>query len=261
MNRILFSALMWISLTLLVFTKDNNIAQISLLTETTDNSGPFYIGIYFDMPSDWYIYWENPGDAGIPVDVQWSLPEGYTISDLIYPTPERFYTQGLISFGFKNEALLLAKVTPPMNDNPSIDRIISAKVSWMVCKESCILEDGTVELNLNEYTPDSELFTGYKNKLPKSLEQSNTRITSVETRREDRYIYITIDLEGEPVQDFFPGPVENFIFPHNEIEITDYSISYRLQPYSDRSVIESVSGLLFINDTAFQFNEPVTAVN
>ncbi len=261
MNRILCSALMWISLTLLVFTKDNNIAQVSLITETNDASKPFYIGIYFEMPSGWYIYWENPGDAGIPVDVQWNIPEGFTISDLIYPTPERFYTQGLVSFGYKNEALLLAKVSPEINSNPPIDPIISANVSWMVCKETCILEDAIVELKLNKYAPNPELFNRYINRLPKPLTQSGTNITSVDIIKEDRFIFITINLDGEPIEDFFPGPVEYFIFPHDEIEVSDYSISYKLQPYSDRSVIESVSGLLFINGTAFHFNKPVNAAN
>jgi len=247
-------------ISLSVFANENNIAQISLLTETNDISEPFYIGIYFDMEPDWYIYWENPGDAGVPVDVRWDIPEGFTISELIYPTPERFDTQGLISFGFKDEALLLAKITPASIVDGRTNPVISVEASWMVCKESCILEDGAAELNLNECEPSPEIFNRYKNKIPESLDRAPTRITSVESRKEQGRIYIIIQLEGDPVHDFFPGPVTDFILSHKDIEVNDHSISYTLRPYSESSAVSEVSGLLFINGTAYQFNEPVSMI-
>lgn len=240
---------------------EDTIAQISLITESDDITKPFYIGLYFEMEPDWYIYWENPGDAGIPVDVQWELPDGYSISELIYPTPERFDTQGLISFGFKDEALLFAKVTPPSSQTGNHEQIISADVSWMVCKESCILEEGTAELDLLNAEPTPGLFDKYKNKLPEPLAHSSTRVSTVESLKRDGRFYISIHLEGDPVADFFPGPVEDFILSHKDIEISDHKISYTLRPYSDTTVVEEVSGLLFIDDVAFHFNEPVSVLD
>ncbi len=244
-----------------VFSDEDNKAQISLLTETNDVSEPFYIGIYFEMQPEWYIYWKNPGDAGIPVGVEWNLPDGYRVSELIYPTPGRFDTQGLISFGYKDEALLFVKVTPPVNNNINSEPVISADVSWMVCKESCFLEDGTAEINLASCEPTPEIFERYKNKLPKSLDRASTRITSIESEKKEGRFFITIHLEGEPVDDFFPGPVEDFILQHKNIEINDHKITYTLRPYSDSTVVDEVTGLLFINGAAFQFNQSVSNVN
>lgn len=261
MIRILCSAVVLTFLPFLLFANEDNIAHISLITGTTDVSEPFYIGIYFDMEEDWYIYWENPGDAGIPVDVRWDVPEGYTVGELLYPTPERFDTQGLISFGYKNEALLLARVSPVSSAAREEAPVITADVSWMVCKESCILEDGTAVLNLNDYKAEPELIEKYKERLPLSIAHSPVRISSVETQRDDGRIRVTIRLAGEPVDDFFPGPVQDVILSHKDIIIDDNIISYTLQPYSGTVTVERVTGLLFVNGTAYRFDEPVSTIN
>jgi DsbC/DsbD-like thiol-disulfide interchange protein len=248
-------------LPLIVFTEDENIAKISLLTETNNLSEPFYIGIYFDMEQDWYIYWENPGDAGIPVEVSWEVPDGFTISELIYPTPERFDTQGMISFGYKNEAMILAKVTPVQQGEVSSAPVITARVSWMVCKESCILEDGVIRLNLKEAKPETGKIERFKQKLPKSIEQSPGKISLVEATRKENRIFITIHLKGASVDDFFPGPVGNFILSHKDIQIRDKKIEYSIQPYTTTTEVYEVSGLLFIQGTAYRFNETVIQKN
>lgn len=261
MIRLLRSVYILLLLPLIVFTEDENIAKISLLTETNNISEPFYVGIYFDMKQDWYIYWKNPGDAGIPVEISWEIPDGFRISELIYPTPERFDTQGMISYGYKNEALILAKVTPEQQGNENPAPVISARVSWMVCKESCILEEGTSGINIKESKPEPETFERFRQKLPKSIDQSPVKISSVESTRKENLIFITIHLEDGTVDDFFPGPVGNFLLSHKDIQIMDGKISYPIRPYTASSDIKEVSGLLFKNGTAYQFNETVIQYN
>lgn len=261
MIRILCRAVMLVIIPYLVFSNDDNKAKISLLTETNDITAPFHVGIHFEMEPGWYIYWENPGDAGIPVEVQWNLPGGFSVSELIYPTPERFDTQGLISFGFKDEALILAKITPGPAAGAVSDPVITGEVSWMVCRESCYLEDGTVELNLTELEASPEIFARYKEKIPESIDSPPARITSVESIKADGLYHITITLAGEPVDDFFPGPVSGFLLPHNDIKVEDHSISYTLRPYSESAVVTEAGGLVFINGTAYRFNARVSTMN
>ena len=37
----------------------------------------------------WHGYWLNPGDAGLPMDVKWQLPTGFSAGPLRYPVPTR----------------------------------------------------------------------------------------------------------------------------------------------------------------------------
>src|SRR5689334_14614311 len=46
-------------------------------------------GLYFKLESGWHVYWKNPGDAGEPPRIKWTLPEGITAGAIQYPIPKR----------------------------------------------------------------------------------------------------------------------------------------------------------------------------
>lgn len=37
---------------------------------------PFQAGLLLRHRPGWHTYWENPGDAGLPTSLSWTLPEG-----------------------------------------------------------------------------------------------------------------------------------------------------------------------------------------
>ena len=45
---------------------------------------------------DWHGYWQNPGDAGAPADIAWTLPRGVAVGALRYPVPQRRLGQGFM---------------------------------------------------------------------------------------------------------------------------------------------------------------------
>jgi DsbC/DsbD-like thiol-disulfide interchange protein len=246
-----------------LYADDEKIAHIRLLTETNDPSGEFYLGIEFDMEPGWYIYWENPGDAGIPVDVRWELPEGYTAGEPIYTTPQRFDTQGLISFGFKDHTIILTKITPPQTVEENEPALIRARLSWMVCKESCIIEDGTAEIDIRTAKTATEKIRSVKQTVPKPLDESGYRISDATTQQKESGLELRFQVNGigeQAITDFFPGPVGDFILPHKDIIIDGNSISIPLRPYSPTSTIASLSGVLIIDGRSYRFNTPVTYI-
>src|SRR3974390_1751286 len=46
-------------------------------------------GLYFKLEPVWHVYWKNPGDAGEPPHVKWTLPAGITAGPLQFPVPKR----------------------------------------------------------------------------------------------------------------------------------------------------------------------------
>ena len=36
------------------------------------------LALRLDLDEGWHSYWINPGDSGLPVEVEWTLPEGVT---------------------------------------------------------------------------------------------------------------------------------------------------------------------------------------
>ena len=47
------------------------------------------LAIHMRTNPGWHGYWLNPGDAGLPMDVQWQLPRGFSAGPLRYPVPTR----------------------------------------------------------------------------------------------------------------------------------------------------------------------------
>ena len=52
------------------------------------------------MHNGWHTYWSNPGDAGLPTGIKWSLPEGYEIETREQSLPQKFVVDGLVQYGY-----------------------------------------------------------------------------------------------------------------------------------------------------------------
>lgn len=120
------------------------------------NDQPFWIGIRLKMDPEWHTYWENPGEAGLATSVQWNLPEGFQVSSLHWPVPQKFELNGFVNYGYENEVLLMAMVTPPSNLEIGQEVSIKANINWLACKESCIPGEAqhTLTIPIVNHTPE-----------------------------------------------------------------------------------------------------------
>jgi thiol:disulfide interchange protein len=107
---------------------------------------PFWVGLRQTIRPKWHTYWKNPGDSGLPTEITWKLPEGAKADHIVWPRPHLFDLSGVINYGFKDEATLLVRITPPANASGSFK--LAAEANWLVCEDVCIPEDGKFELTL-----------------------------------------------------------------------------------------------------------------
>jgi thiol:disulfide interchange protein DsbD len=112
--------------------------QASLVTETTSiqPGKPFTVALRLKMDPGWHTYWVNPGEAGLPTTLKWTLPQGYAAGDLQWPAPKRLPAPGAINFGYDNEVLLLTQLTAPANAHGDVT--LHAHATWLVCADICI---------------------------------------------------------------------------------------------------------------------------
>ena len=125
--------------------------------ECMQRGGHTRIGILFDIEKGWHIYAEKPGDAGLPTTVVWGMKldlAGVEIGPLHWLNPEEFIDPGDIrTFGYKDRVLLWSdlRVTEKLR---SMTVPLTAKVSWLACKEICI--PGSAELNYGMVVQDKQ---------------------------------------------------------------------------------------------------------
>ncbi len=96
----------------------------------------------------WHTYWKNPGDSGIPTTIAWTLPEGWTAGDIVWPAPERFPIGPLVNFGYKDEVHLLTRIEVPADAKPGETITVTGAADWLVCEDICIPESATLSFTI-----------------------------------------------------------------------------------------------------------------
>ncbi len=123
---------------------------VRLIADTAhlEAGGSVDVGALFTIAPGWHIYWKNPGDSGLATSVRLAPPEGMSAGALQWPLPERFSDAGgLVSYGYEHSTLLATGVRLP-SPVPAHPGPIRAEVSWLACKERCILGEARLELEL-----------------------------------------------------------------------------------------------------------------
>ena len=80
------------------------------------------VGLYFKLDPGWHVYWKNPGDAGEPPHIHWTLPAGVTASAFEFPAPKRLPLGPLMDFGYEDEVLypLTFTVAATVKSGPAV---------------------------------------------------------------------------------------------------------------------------------------------
>lgn len=112
------------------------------------SGGTISLGLHQRMQPGWHTYWRNPGESGEPTTIVWTLPPGFTASEIIWPHPERIPFGELANYGFSDEVLLRVELTAPTSLKVGDMVPIKADVAWLVCKDICIPEKVSLDLTL-----------------------------------------------------------------------------------------------------------------
>src|SRR5690606_11810055 len=72
-----------------------------------------WLALKQELQPGWHVYWKNPGDSGLPLDLQWTLPDGFEAGEILYPTPERIPVGPFANFGHHGAPAFLVPITAP----------------------------------------------------------------------------------------------------------------------------------------------------
>ena len=123
-------------------------AQLVASVANVSPGAEIYLGVNQKIIPHWHTYWINPGDSGNATTIEWTLPDGATASDIIWPAPSRFSMGPITNYAYENDITLLTKVTVPANAVPGEQFKAQALVDWLVCEEECIPQQVELALEL-----------------------------------------------------------------------------------------------------------------
>jgi thiol:disulfide interchange protein DsbD len=110
--------------------------------------GTLYVALHQKIRDGWHTYWRNPGDAGEPPKLAWTLPPGWTAGDIVWPAPRRLPVGPLMDYGYEGEVFLPIPISAPRAAAIGRPAHLKTAVSLLVCKDICVPEDATLELDL-----------------------------------------------------------------------------------------------------------------
>src|SRR5207247_8557096 len=111
------------------------LVKVELLADTNAvvPGNPFSVGLLLRMAPGWHTYWKFPGDAGLPTELKWKLPQGWKVGEIQWPIPLKTIDPGDIqTYGYQDEVLLMQEITPPASIGASTVKI-SADANCLVC--------------------------------------------------------------------------------------------------------------------------------
>ena len=132
--------------------------------------GEVELAIHMRPARGWHGYWQNPGDAGLPMDVQWRLPKGYAVGPLRYPVPTRLTVGGLMNYVFERDYAVLVRLKVPSDAAGTIP--IRADAHWLACTDKiCVPEQGELRLEVpvGSGTPNRSQFDAWRKELAQPL--------------------------------------------------------------------------------------------
>ncbi len=230
-------------------------AKLLADTERVVPGKPFTVGLLLHMVPAWHTYWKFPGDAGIPTEIKWNLPDGWKVGPIHWPIPLKLNEPGDIQiYGYHDEVLLMQQITPPAS-SAGKSVTLKADANWLVCEKICIPGNATLQLDLpvgiQPAPANQELFARYQRELPQPW--PDTKVASYAWQRSGADLVLTITSEALSNYfsvEFFPLPEGNIVVGHPKTAaIAKGKIQIRVPLESQEAKIASLNGLVVFGHT------------
>ena len=253
MNRIIFSILVIVSFLSFSDPVDTGHARISLIKDHSDfvPGTSINIGLKVSMDEGWHTYWKNPGDSGGPIELNWDLPIGFSVSDVQWPLPEKIEYPPLMTYGYEDFVIYPMVLSIPENYS---DNYFEMTADILICADVCIPESGKISANLLDIESNSLIYEWLES-VPSIFLPTNASIS--ENNLEIRF---TFEKEVKEIY-FFPDKNSSIDYSSKQNfykKDDNYFLSINL--FNDE--LQNVSGVLDINGIGYKIaNSQINNLN
>ena len=242
MNKTIFSILLLFSFFGSAEIVDTGHARISLIKDHSDfvAGTSINIGLKVSMDKGWHTYWRNPGDSGGPIEIDWNLPKGFSISDIKWPLPEKIEYPPLMTYGYEDFVIYPMVLSIPADYS---DDYFEMNADILICADVCIPESGKISSNLLDIESDSLIYEWLESVPSKSL--------PITTSLNDNNLEIKFTFEREIKEIYFFPDENNSIDYSSKQNFYKKDDGYFLSIKLFNDEFQNVSGVLDIDGTGY----------
>ena len=248
MNKIIFSILLFFSFFGSADPVDTGHARISLIKDHSDfvPGTSINMGLKVSMDKGWHTYWKNPGDSGGPIEIDWDLPEGFSVSDIKWPLPEKIEYPPLMTYGYEDFVIYPMVLSIPADYS---NDYFEMTADILICADVCIPESGKISSNLLDIESDSLIYEW--------LESIPSKSIPIKTSLADDNLEIRFTFEKEIKEIYFFPDKNNSIDYSSKQNFYKKDDSYFLSIKLFNDEIQNVSGVLDIDGRGYNVSNGV----
>ncbi len=146
-------------------------SSVTLISENSQirPGEEFWLALKFEQTPNWHIYWQNPGDSGLPPKLEWEEHSDVMFdSEIHWERPDILAVDQLLNYGFSRETVLLPVKAYLKKDFNGTEVEIKLGADWLICKVDCVPESHTFILKLPvgpKITGEQAVYFSNSNKL------------------------------------------------------------------------------------------------
>ncbi|UTW53916.1 protein-disulfide reductase DsbD [Kordiimonas sp. SCSIO 12610] len=220
-----------------------------------------WLALHYEPIEGWHTYWKNPGDSGMPTNINWELPNGFKAGETVYPVPEPLPVGPLTNYGYNGSSTLLIPIQTPQIITANSIRI-KATAEWLICEVECVPQYGEFELELpvGEQSASAEnasLFANARQNMPDPAFWDASIEIAPEAAK--LMVYMSAD-EIETIQNAYYFPAYEGVLDYAAaqiVNVSDDGLELNLKRLKGSLSPESGSGILKLELP----NGEITAVN
>ncbi|MCB2067829.1 MAG: thioredoxin family protein [Erythrobacter sp.] len=131
------------------------------------------VALRFTPQSGWHGYWVNPGDAGLGMELDWTLPPGWQAGAPLYPVPHRLVLLGVMNHVYEQPYAVLVPLSVPADAMVGQTAPVTVEARWLACSDQlCVPEQATLALRFPQQGPELQYqFDQYRAAIPPLIDR------------------------------------------------------------------------------------------
>lgn len=240
--------------------RENDIS-VELLADGPPQPGrEWMLALHFVPKSpEWHGYWANPGDAGLGMELDWKLPQGWTAAAPLYPVPHRLLIGGLMNHVYEGPHTVLVSVAVPEDAAVANPVPISVAVDYLACTDRiCVPQRAELTLDPSQARADPR-FAQWRAAIAPMLDSTGLFEIAGDRLRigvplpagvelGDVHLFLEQREPGEGLQADYAG-VQTFI---REGDLLVAELPLKQIAYSGGETPDTLTGILSFDDRAGQ---------
>lgn len=95
----------------------------------------------------WKLYARDPGEAGLPLRIEWVLPDGWSGEEVEWPDARATTVFG-VPANIHEGVVRISRIVRPSDTGLSAAPVLSVRLQWAACREVCVPGDTVLHARL-----------------------------------------------------------------------------------------------------------------